>query len=241
MGTGNWFIGSIHTGSRLGSIHKRSMDTSSICGWRMSIRESSMGISDSRGNRLVGDSRNIGKSGRDITISIVDGLDNRSRGNLSSENLLNSVGFSLSLSFPLAIIMHRTMGTFNWFICSIYTGSRLGGIHKRSMNTSRIGERVDSSIGVGDRGNSSIGVSNRGKGSIVVSDRSKGNIVVRDRSVGVRVNSMDTKSQGMSLGNGISLRISLSRDKSHQASNNERFHTVCSGVMSTTVPMLSHV
>merc|ERR1712123_120705 len=146
MGTGNWFIGSIHTGSRLGSIHKRSMDTSSICGWSMSIRESSMGISDSRGNSIVGDSRNIGKSSRDITISIVDGLDNRSRGNLSGENLLNSVGFSLGLSFPLAIIMHRrTMGTGNWFIGSIHTGSRLGSVHRRSMDTSRIGERVDSS------------------------------------------------------------------------------------------------
>merc|ERR1712123_233453 len=91
MGTGNWFIGSINTGSRLDSIHKRSMDTSSVCGGSIS-------------------SRNIGKSGRDSNISIVDGLDNRSRGNLSSENLVNSVGFSLSLSFPLAIIMHRTMG-----------------------------------------------------------------------------------------------------------------------------------
>merc|ERR1711892_623649 len=250
MGTGNWFIGSIHTGSRLGSIHKRSMDTSSICGWSMSIRESSMGISDSRGNSLVGDSRNIGKSSRDITISIVDGLDNRSRGNLSGENLLNSVGFSLS--FPLAIIMHRrTMGTGNLFIGSIHTGSRLGSIHKRNMDTSSIcgwsmsiresSTGRGNSLGVGDRGNSSIGVSDRGKGSIVVSDRSKGSIIVSNRIVGVRVNSMDTKSKGMSLGNGISLRISLSRDKGHQASNNKRFHTVCSGVMSTTVPMLSHV
>merc|ERR1712123_130048 len=204
--------------SGMSIVESGSMDTSSICGRSMSIRESSMGISDSRGNSIVGDSRNIGKSGRDSNITIVDGLNNRSRGNLSSENLVNSVGFSLSLCFPLAIIMHRrTMGTGNWFIGSIYTGSRLGSVHKRSMDTSRIGERVDSSIGV--------------------SDRSNGSIVVSDRSVGVRVNRVDTKSQGMSLSNGISLRISLSRDKSHQTSNNKRFHTVCSGVMSTTVPM----
>merc|ERR1712123_307536 len=208
MGTGNWFIGSINTGSRLDSVHKRSMDTSSVCGGSMSIRNSSMGISDSRGKSSMGisdsrsmsigdSSRNIGKSGRDSNISIVDGLDNRSRGNLSSENLVNSVGFSLSLCFPLAIIMHRrTMGTGNWFIGSIHTGSRLGSVHKRSMDTSR--ERGMNTIG--DRGGSSIGVG----------DRSKGSIIVSNMSVGVRVNSVDTKSQGMSLGNSISLRISLS-------------------------------
>merc|ERR1740128_1355449 len=112
-----------------------------------------VGISDSRGNSIVGDSRNLGKSSRDSSksMSIVDVFDNRSRGNLSSQNLSNSVGLCISFSFSLANIMN-TMSTGNWFIGSIYTRSRFGSMHKRGMDTSSISDGGESSVGVGDRG-----------------------------------------------------------------------------------------
>merc|ERR1712168_1142278 len=111
-----------------------------------------MGVGD---RSLVGDSGDLvsDSRGRDSSksVSVCDGLDNRSRGNLTSQDLSNGVGLWLSISLSLAHVV-ITMSTGNWLIGSIYTRGRLGKIHVRGIDASGIGDRDMGTIGqVGQR------------------------------------------------------------------------------------------
>merc|ERR1712168_803014 len=198
-----------------------------------------MGVGD---RSLVGDSGDLvsDSRGRDSSksVSVCDGLDNRSRGNLTSQDLSNGVGLWLSLSLSLAHVV-ITMSTGNWLIGRIYTRGRLGNIHVRGIDTSGIGDRDMGTIGqVGQRISFSfsfplsIGVSEGSTETVGVGG--VGNIVVEwsDSSV------VSTCTVG-EVGERVSLGLSLGTDNSHQACNDKGSHAACSGLMSTTVPMYS--
>merc|ERR1712233_59176 len=97
----------------------------------------------------VGDRSLVGDSGDLVG-------DNRSRGNLTSQNLSNGVGLWLSFGLSLAHVV-ITMSTGNWLIGSIYTGGRLGNIHVRGIDTSGVGERGVDTSGIGDRDMGTVG------------------------------------------------------------------------------------
>merc|ERR1712233_186202 len=192
----------------------------------------------------VGDRSLVGDSGDLVG-------DNRSRGNLTSQNLSNGVGLWLSFGLSLAHVV-ITMSTGNWLIGSIYTGGRLGNIHVRGIDTSGITERGMDTSGIGNRDMGTIGqvgqrisISFSFPLSIGVSEGSAeticvgrvGNVVVEwgDSSV-VSDRVVGTCTVG-EVGERVSLGLSLGTDNSHQACNDKGSHAACSGLMSTTVPM----